>query len=103
VVPRKGQTKARYLRMLSAFFWTYSIFQILAGRLVDRYGVKWLYAWGILIWSLATAATGVIHSFSSLFVMRLALGTGESAAFPSVSYVICAASQRTTWASRIRW
>src|SRR4051812_22902365 len=28
----------------SAYFWTYGLFQILMGWLVDRYGVKWPYA-----------------------------------------------------------
>jgi MFS family permease len=28
----------------SAFFWTYGLFQLVMGWVVDRYGVKWPYA-----------------------------------------------------------
>jgi MFS family permease len=74
--------------LFSAFFWTYSAFQLLSGRLVDRYGVKWLYAAGFTVWSLATAGTALVSNFGNLFTMRLALGVGESVAYPAVSYLI---------------
>ena len=34
----------------SAFFWAYAALQIPAGWIVDRYGVKWTYAFGLLFW-----------------------------------------------------
>src|SRR6516164_4140049 len=34
----------------SAFFWSYGIVQLFMGWLVDRYGVKWLYAIFFLVW-----------------------------------------------------
>lgn len=74
--------------LLSAFFWTYSTFQLLAGWLVDRYSVKWIYAAGFLIWSLATAATGLAHSLPALLAARFLLGAGESVAFPACSKII---------------
>src|SRR5690348_5653188 len=42
--------------LLSAFFWTYALFQIPAGFIVDRFGIRVVYACGFLIWSLASAA-----------------------------------------------
>src|SRR3954454_14554961 len=39
----------------SAFFWSYAFLQIPAGWLVDRYGVKFPYAWSFLVWSLVSA------------------------------------------------
>ena len=48
--------------LFSAFFWSYAVFQLVAGWLVDRYEVKWVYAAGFLLWSLATAATGLLTS-----------------------------------------
>src|SRR4051812_35896714 len=44
----------------SAFFWSYGIFQIVAGYVVDRYGVKWPYAVCFAFWCLAAAATGMM-------------------------------------------
>jgi MFS family permease len=69
--------------LLSAFFWTYSVFQIAAGWLVDRVGAKWVYGGAFLLWSLATALTGRAHSFAALLAMRLLLGLGESANYPA--------------------
>jgi ACS family D-galactonate transporter-like MFS transporter len=45
-------------------------------------------AWGFLLWSLATAATGVVHGFTILLAMRLLLGIGESVAFPCYCKVL---------------
>ncbi|MGC2530333.1 MAG: MFS transporter [Candidatus Acidiferrum sp.] len=74
--------------LLSAFFWTYAGFQIVSGWLVDRFNVNWVMAGGFLVWSVATAATGLIHGFEMLLVMRLVLGVGESVAFPSYSKIL---------------
>src|SRR5260370_5770400 len=62
--------------LLSAFFWTYACLQIPAGWLVDRFEVKWVFAGGFLIWSAATAVTGVLHSFAALLAVRAVLGLG---------------------------
>jgi len=64
--------------LLSAFFWTYACLQIPAGWLVDHFDVKWIFASGFLIWSAATAATGVLRSFAALLAVRVILGVGES-------------------------
>jgi ACS family D-galactonate transporter-like MFS transporter len=69
--------------LLSAFFWTYACLQPLAGWLVDRFNVNWIFAAGFLLWSAATAVTGLVHTFAALFILRLLLGVGESVAYPS--------------------
>jgi MFS transporter, ACS family, D-galactonate transporter len=69
--------------LLSAFFYTYAFLQPLAGWLVDRFNVNWIFAGGFLLWSAATAATGLVHTFAALFILRLLLGIGESVAYPS--------------------
>src|SRR5258708_31396219 len=74
--------------LLSAFFWTYACLQIPAGWLVDHLDVKWVFASGFLIWSAATAVTGVLHSFAALLAVRVVLGMGESVAYPSYSKII---------------
>lgn len=81
-------TTAQIGLLLSAFFWTYATFQLLAGSLVDRFSVKWVYAGGFLIWSLATAASGLAHSLPALLAARFVLGAGESVAFPACSKII---------------
>jgi MFS family permease len=74
--------------LFSAFFWSYSVFQLLAGWLVDRFSIKWIYAAGYLIWSLATAAVGLVNGLSALLAARLLLGIGESVAYPASSKII---------------
>jgi MFS family permease len=74
--------------LFSSFFWTYAIFQIVSGWLVDRFPVNWVLAIGILLWSAATFGTGLVHGFKLLLAMRLILGIGESVAYPSYSKII---------------
>jgi MFS transporter, ACS family, D-galactonate transporter len=74
--------------LLAAFFWTYGLMQIPAGWLVDHFDVKWVFAAGFLIWSAATAVTGLLHSFAALIAVRVILGLGESVAFPSYSNIM---------------
>lgn len=74
--------------LFSAFFWSYALCQLAAGWMVDRFDVKWVYAGGFLIWSLATLAMGVVGGFTAFVALRLMLGAGESVAFPATSRVI---------------
>ncbi len=74
--------------LLSAFFWTYSVSLIGAGWLVDRIEVRWVYAAGFLLWSVATLSTAVVSSFAGLLCMRLLLGVGESVVYPSNARIL---------------
>jgi MFS family permease len=81
-----------------AFFVSYSFLQIFAGKLIDRFNVIWVYALGYLVWSGATALTGLVHgfefagfpmsSFAVLFSLRMLLGVGESVAFPCYAKIL---------------
>ncbi|MGA3026144.1 MAG: MFS transporter [Bryobacteraceae bacterium] len=76
--------------LFSAFFWTYALFQIPAGWLIDRYDVVRVYAACYLLWSVATACTGLVSTLGGLFALRLLLGMSESVAYPSYSKIIAA-------------
>ena len=83
--------------LLSSFFWTYTLFQIMSGWAVDRFDVNWVIAGGFLTWSLATTTTALVHGFAVLLLIRLILGIGESAAFPACSKILarhCAERRR---------
>lgn len=74
--------------LLSAFFWTYSLLQIPAGYLVDRYPLKVVYAAAFLVWSVASALVGLSSSFAQIVCMRLVLGGAEAAVTPaSLAYI----------------
>src|ERR1700733_7169887 len=79
---------ARLGLLFSAFFWTYSIGQIPAGWLVDRFSVSRLYAAAYLLWCLATLLTGFAHTIAALLVLRMLLGLGESVVYPACSQLV---------------
>jgi len=83
-----GMTGSQLGVLLSAFFWTYGFAQIVSGWLVDRFNVSWIMAIGFFLWTVATGVTGLLHGFTSLLVVRLILGVGESVAYPSYSKIL---------------
>ena len=76
--------------LLASFFWSYALLQLfgIAGLLADRYPVGIVFAAGFIVWSAATAVTGLVSGFAALFVMRLLLGAGESLAYPCYSNIL---------------
>jgi MFS family permease len=74
--------------LFSSFLWTYTLFLIPMGMLVDRFGSKRTAAFGIGLWSAATAFTGAAFNFASLLTGRLLMGAGEASTNPSGARVI---------------
>jgi MFS family permease len=64
--------------LLSAFFWTYGAFQLPAGALVDRFGIRRVYATGFLVWSIASASIAMSRATGDIIAMRMVLGLAES-------------------------
>jgi MFS family permease len=64
--------------LLSAFFWTYGVFQLPAGAVVDRFGIRRTYAAGFLVWSLASASIALSRGPGDVVGMRMVLGLAES-------------------------
>ncbi len=64
--------------LLSAFAWSYGLAQIPAGVLVDRFGPRRTLGFGMIVWSLAQLAAGVVTSLNQFIGARVALGLGES-------------------------
>ncbi len=74
--------------LLSGFFWTYTAMQFVSGWLVDSLDANRVIAVGFLLWSLTTAATGLVRGFTMLLAMRLMLGVGESVMIPACSKIL---------------
>jgi sugar phosphate permease len=70
---------------VSAFNWTYALFQIPGGWLADRFGSRIVLAGAITWWSIFTAATGGAFGAGSLALTRGLFGMGEAAAWPAAS------------------
>jgi MFS family permease len=74
--------------LFSSFLWSYTLCLIPMGMFVDRFGAKRVAGFGIGIWSLATATTGLVWSFPSLLATRLVMGAGEASSNPAGARVI---------------
>jgi len=74
--------------LLSAFSLAYGFAQVPAGWLLDRVGPKAILSAGMLLWSFAQAATGVVSSFGTLVATRVGLGIGEAPFMPGGFKVI---------------
>ena len=85
--------------LLSAFFITYVISQPFVGILVDRVGSARVLAAGFTLWSVGTFLTGLSSGITALVALRLVMGAGESACYPSGFALI---SQRVANAHRAR-
>jgi MFS family permease len=86
-----GLSAAQLGILFSAFFWTYSILQIPVGWIAERYGAHRVLAAGLALWACATILVGFAHSFAALLLLRLLLGIGESAGFPSAGKLLAVA------------
>jgi sugar phosphate permease len=74
--------------LLSAFSWSYALSQLPAGGLVDRIGPRRLLTFGLVLWSVAQAAGGLVAGYGQFVVSRIALGVGEAPQFPSAARVV---------------
>ncbi len=74
--------------LVSAFFWSYVPAQLLSGWLAERINPYRALAFGLALWSLATAASGLATGFVTLLALRVFLGLGESATFPCIAKLL---------------
>ncbi len=69
--------------IFSAFLLGYTLMQIPAGRLVDRYGIKNTYAISYFVWGITAALFGLAVAFWHFIVLRIMLGVLESISGPA--------------------
>jgi len=74
--------------LLSIFSLAYGLAQIPAGWLLDRYGARLVLSAGMMLWSVAQMATGLVSGFASLVLTRIGLGAGEAPFLPGGVKVI---------------
>jgi sugar phosphate permease len=83
--------------VFSAFAIPYAIFQLIGGWIGDRWGARIVLCVSGGIVALATALTGAVNGFIALFAVRLALGFGEGATFPTATRAMA------SWVPERRW
>src|ERR1700722_15217910 len=73
----------RYSDIVNSFILAYGLGFLVAGRVVDRIGVKKGYALAIGLWALASISHAFARTALGFGIARFALGIGESGNFPS--------------------
>ena len=72
-----------YSYIVMAFQVSYGLGVVLTGKLLDKFGTKWIFAIGVGLWS----AAGIAHAFAKgafgFGIARFSLGLGESVNFPA--------------------
>src|SRR5690606_38683253 len=71
-----------------AFALFYSTLGVPVARLAERMDRRRLIAASLVIWSVATAASGLALGFVSLLLFRVAVGVGEAGASPPAHSLI---------------
>ncbi len=74
----------------TGFVILYTLLALPLGRMADISNRRNLIIAGIVLWSLATAASGLSTSFSSLFLARVGVGFGEAALVPAAMSLLAA-------------
>ncbi|MGC3956527.1 MAG: MFS transporter [Verrucomicrobiota bacterium] len=84
-------TDAQWGLVLSAFVWSYALFEVPTGWMGDVFGARKTLTRVVVWWSIFTAATAAAWSFLSLVVIRFLFGIGEAGCFPNITRAF------TTW------
>ena len=74
--------------VFGAFGLAYALFEIPAGLLGDRLGVKCALSRIVLAWSAFTALTGAAASVTALVIIRFLFGAGEAGCFPNLTRML---------------
>lgn len=74
--------------ILSAFFWTYCLFQIPGGAAADKFGPRRVIGIAAVIWGSFTALAGLAVNAVMLVLSRLGLGAFEAPYMPSANKLV---------------
>lgn len=72
----------------TAFTLLYAVVGLPLGRLADKSSRTRILSAGVTLWSLLTAASGMVQSVWQLFVVRLGVGVGEATCAPAATSLI---------------
>ena len=78
-----GWDEAGYGWLNFAFQLAYAFMFPVSGRLLDKYGVRTVMTWAVVVWSLAAMGHSLATTAVGFALARFALGVGESANFPA--------------------
>jgi MFS family permease len=79
-----GTDAAGIAMLASSYFWGYTLMQIPAGLLVDRYGVKRVVLFSMAASSLGSAAFALAPNLLDVFAARLIVACGDALVFTAL-------------------
>jgi MFS family permease len=79
-----GTGAAGVAMLASSYFWGYTLMQIPAGLLVDRYGVKRVVLFSMLASSLGSAGFALAPNLLDVFIARLIVACGDALVFTAL-------------------
>jgi MFS family permease len=79
-----GTDAAGVAMLASSYFWGYTLMQIPAGLLVDRYGVKRVVLCSMVASSLGSAAFALAPNLLDVFAARLVIACGDALVFTAL-------------------
>jgi len=79
-----GTDAAGVAMLASSYFWGYTLMQIPAGLLVDRYGVKRVVLFSMAASSLGSAAFALAPNLLDVFAARLIIACGDALVFTAL-------------------
>jgi MFS family permease len=91
-----GLTDANLGLLGSVFFWVYALLVPVAGALGDRFTRKNIVVFALLVWSAATAVSGLVSGFALLLAFRALTGAGEAFYYPAANSIISDYHGRST-------
>src|SRR6185437_8591363 len=80
-----GMNNAAYSRVVFAFQLSYTVMFSVAGRVLDRLGMRLGLALSLGVWSLASASHALVTGPLGLGAARFLLGFGEGGCFPAAT------------------
>src|SRR5665213_3158022 len=66
-----------------AYNWTYAMFQLPIGVLLDKFGIRRVGLFGTFLWGIASFGAAITPNLGGFFAARLLLGVGEAPTFPA--------------------
>ena len=83
-----GLTDSQIGWLVTAFTLLYAVVGVPLGRLTDRWNRPRILTFGVALWSLLTAASGMAWNYGSLLLTRLGVGIGEASCAPAANSLI---------------
>jgi predicted MFS family arabinose efflux permease len=84
-------TEAQLGLVGSIFLWVYAFMSPIAGQIGDRMSKRSLVTWSLVLWSAATALTGMARSPSAVLACRALIGVVEALFMPAAVALIAGA------------